>query len=457
MKKPTPIQRALAISHIAFTLLLAIVPLHAENWPGWRGPEANGLSFAKQLPTEWAADAHVAWKVPLPGAAWSQPVVWGDKIFVTTAVTDNQKKPRGGEFDPGMSMARLLLGGFDGGAPPDVVYRWKVLCLDGASGQIVWEQTAREGKPSIPIHRNNTYASETPVTDGERLIAYFGMTGLYCYDLSGKLLWSRELGSYSTQFGWGTASSPVMEGDRVFVQCDNDKASFLLALDKKTGTELWRVKRDEKSNWSTPYVWKNKQHTELVTGGGNRMRSYRPDNGQLLWEMSGGGRCATTPVGDADLLYVDSYDRLTGRSGRLAAVRAGASGDISLKSDETTNASIAWSVSLNYTRVASPLLYEGCFYVLPQQSGVISCFDAKTGALHYRERLPGAIGFTSSPWANDGKIFCLDETGRTIVLAAGPKLQVIATNVLNETFWSSAAVMGEKLLLRGVDNLYCIK
>jgi outer membrane protein assembly factor BamB len=490
-----------------FTAWLAVVTTFsatAGNWPGWRGPDGNGLSPEKKLPSEWGIDKNITWKVELPGAGWSQPIVWGDKIFVMTAVTDNQKKPHGGEFDPGFPIGGFGPGGFgrdgggpgekprpegdtrpDGGAPPDenarpkpegprpgfggppfggfsggdppnVIYHWKVLCLDGATGKVLWEQTAREGKPRTPIQRNNTYASETPVTDGERLIAYFGMTGLYCYDMSGKLLWSKDIGAYPMQMGWGSGSSPVLLGDRVFVQCDNDKASFLVALDKKTGDELWRVARDEKSNWSTPYIWKNKQRTELVTAGGTKMRSYRPDNGELLWEMSGSGRTSITPVSDEKLLYVDSYDRMMGGRGALAAIRAGAAGDISLKGGETTNSFVAWSVPLNTYRVASPLLYEGCLYNLDQQSGVIRCFDAKTGTLHYRERLPGARGFTSSPWAGDGKVFCLDENGLTVVLQAGPKLQVVATNKLNETFWSSVAVVGENLLLRGVDHLYCI-
>jgi outer membrane protein assembly factor BamB len=258
------------------------------------------------------------------------------------------------------------------------------------------------------------------------------------------------------QLGWGTGSSPVLHGGRVFIQCDNDQKSFLVALDKKTGDELWRVDRDEKSNWSTPYIWKNKQRTELITAGGSKLRSYNPDNGQVLWEMSGAGRNSLTPVGDQELLYADSVDRLMGRRGPVVAIRAGASGDISLKHGETSNAFVAWSSQLLTCRVASPLLYEGCLYLLDQQRGQVRCYDAKTGKEYYNERLEGTKGFTSSPWANDGKVFCLDETGVTVVLKAGPKLEVLATNKLDEMFWSSVAVMDEKLLLRGVDHLYCI-
>ena len=238
-------------------------------------------------------------------------------------------------------------------------YRWKVLCLDAASGKTLWEKTARDGRPTIPTHRNNTYASETPATDGERVVAYFGMTGVYCYDFAGNLLWTRDLGTHPTMFGWGTGSSPILFGDKVYIQCDNDEASFLVALDKKTGKDVWRVDRDEQTNWSTPYIWKNKNRTELVTAGGSKFRSYDPESGKLLWSMTGSGRTATTPVGNADLLYVDSYDRFSGGIGVFAAIRPGASGDISLGFSDTSNSHVAWSTLIKGFRVASPVICQG--------------------------------------------------------------------------------------------------
>ncbi len=435
----------------------------AQNWPQWRGPQANGLAPEKKLPAQWGQDKNIAWKVALPGKGWSQPIVWGNKIFVTAAVTENQTKPEAGNFNPLTTADGSASSGFGSlfglgppPPPPDKLYSWKLLCLDGATGSILWERTAHEGKPRATVNRNNTYASETPATDGEHVIAYFGNTGLYCYDISGNLVWSKDLGVYPMQMGWGTGSSPLLYGGRVFIQCDNDQKSFLVALDKKTGNELWRVDRDEKSNWSTPYIWKNKQRTELITAGGSKLRSYNPENGELLWEMSGAGRNSLTPVGDQELLYADSVDRLMGGRGPIVAIRAGASGDISLKQGETSNAFVAWSSQLRTFRVASPLLYEGCLYLLDQQRGQVRCYDAKTGQEYYNQRLEGAKGFTSSPWANDGKVFCLDETGVTVALKAGPKPEVLVTNKLDEMFWSSVAVMDEKLLLRGVDHLYCI-
>jgi outer membrane protein assembly factor BamB len=420
----------------------------AQEWRQFRGPNGDGVVKEAKLPGQWGEDQEIAWKTPIPGRGWSQPVVAGDKIFVTTAVADDEEKPRRGEFRgivPDAADTRAL------------VYRCQVLCLDASTGKVLWEQTAHEGKPKTRKHRSNTYASETPATDGERLIAYFGMTGIYCYDLSGKPLWSKNLGTYPMQAGWGTGSSPVLFGDAVFVQCDNDKSSFLVALDKRTGDELWRVARDEQANWSTPFLWKNKQRTELVTAGGTRTRSYDPANGGLLWEMTGSGRTSMTPVGDDELLFVDSFKRFEGSPGRLAAIRAGATGDVSLREDETANASVAWSTILNFPRNASPLLYADCLYMLEQMQGIVRCFNARTGKLHYQARLPEATGFTASPWGCDGKIFCLDEAGLTVAFEAGPQLKVLASNRLNDDmFWASSAVAGDRLLLRGMQHLYCI-
>jgi outer membrane protein assembly factor BamB len=481
----SPAHQRLKASWIPFLGILFSSGLAmGSDWPGWRGPQANGIVSGTTLATHWSTNQNVLWEVEIPGAGWSQPVVWGNKIFVTSAVTADQKKPKGGEFDPGVPIggrgqrgpggpgfgprpdgdsstnaSPFEPGGFTPPPPPpapDVIYQWKVFCLDSASGKMLWDQTAREGKPATPIHRNNTYASETPVTDGELLFAYFGMNGLYCFNLDGKLKWTNDLGSFPTQMGWGTGSSPILHGDLLYLQCDNDKESFLLALEKKTGKQSWKVARNEKSNWSSPYIWNNPARTELVTGGGTMVRSYKPENGELLWELSANGRTAITPVGDEEFLYLDSYDRMMGGRGMLVAVKVGGKGDISLASGETNSNFVAWSTRLSSFRVASPLLYAGCLYQLDQQSGMVRCFDAKTGESHYKERIPETRGFTASPWACNGKVFCLDETGTTVVLRAGPRLEILATNRLEETIWSSAAIAGDRLLLRGVDHLYCI-
>jgi outer membrane protein assembly factor BamB len=548
---------------LVYWLGLALAPAvaRAGDWPQFRGPHGSGVAAEATLPTEWGPDKNVRWKAKIPGVAWSSPIVWGDKVFVTTAVTDNQAKPPagggfggfggpggfggrgaggrggrrgvGGPPQPGQVLPPFLQqrlnltdaqkkqlaelqkevdgkldqiltdaqrkqlkamregfgrggfgggggfggpggfgrGGFGGGRPPDVVYRWYVYCLDRASGNVLWKQLAREGKPRIPIQQSNTYATETPATDGARVYAYFGMHGLFCYDTAGKLLWKKDLGTYPTMMGQGPASSPVLDGARLFLQIDNEEKSFLVALDKKTGEELWRAERGERTNHCSPVVWQNKQRTELVTSGSQKVRSYDPATGKVLWELGmGNGRCYATPVGDDERLYVGceagfggfgggpggGRGGFGGGGGGLFAVRAGASGDVTLKTGETANAGVAWSQSRGGPEKASPLVYQGYVYVLRTNGGMVTCYDAKTGKQVYRERIPSSGAFWASPWAGGGKVFCLDDAGTTHVLQAGPEFKVLGKSSVGEMCWASPAVAGGALLLRGVDHLYCI-
>jgi outer membrane protein assembly factor BamB len=488
------IRKNIAILGLLFGLPALVA---AGDWPQFRGPDGLGLAD-KPLPTEWAADKNIKWKVAVPGVAWSSPIIVGDKVIVTTAITEKQTKPKPFAF-PGGGPGGGRPGGPGGGAPggpppggrpggpggpggmygnqkpPDVLYQWEVHCLDRATGKTLWKQTALEAKPKIPALMGNTFASETPVTDGERVYAYFGMHGLFCFDLDGKLVWKQDLGAFPMLMGWGTGSSPALEGDHLFVQCDNEEKSFLVALDKKTGKELWRVSRDEQSSWCTPFVWRNKVRTELVTAAGKKVRSYDPATSKVLWELSmngpegaaagpgpggpGGFRmpptCSASPVANDELLYVGTGGPMS--SSPLFAVKAGASGDITPKKGETTSAGVAWSRTQAGPSMASPLLYQGCIYIVEQRGGLISCYDAKTGEPAYKkERLPNGKGFTSSPWAADGKVYCLDEDGTTFVVQAGKEFKVLGQNKLGEMFWSSAAAAEGDLLLRGVDNLYCI-
>ncbi|MBS0203375.1 MAG: PQQ-like beta-propeller repeat protein [Planctomycetes bacterium] len=438
--------------HVTFVLTLGIgliaTSALAADWTRFRGPNGNSIAEGPAHPAEWSEDSNVAWKVKVPGRGWSQPVVTGDKVFVTTAVAENEEKPRR----------------FDGGVPAGARdatkdnYQWKVFCLSLQTGKVIWEQTPYEGKPETPKHRGNTYASETPVTDGEHLIAYFGMRGVVCYDMSGRQLWERRLGAFPMQAGWGSGSSPILVGDVVVIQCDNMKSSFLVGLNKKTGDEMWRIQREEKSNWSTPYLWKNKLRTELVVAGGQKMRSYDPESRKILWEMAGSGRTSVSPVGDDEMLYVDSVDWFQGSPGRFAAIRAGASGDISLPDDKTSSESVAWSILFKSYRNSSPLVYGGGLYMVDQVGGIVRCFDPRTGKLLYQQRLPDGTGFAASPWANDGKVFLPDDSGITFVIEPGPEFKLISSNRLSdEIFWSSAAISGDQLLLRGQQHLYCIR
>jgi outer membrane protein assembly factor BamB len=420
----------------------------AENWNQFRGPTEDGVVGGSRLPFEWGPTTNILWKVKVPGAGWSSPIVWGNKIFLTTAETANQTKP-----DP-----KFIAPDAGPKAAADVSYRQKVLCLDPANGKTIWERVARERLPSHRRPINSTYATETPATDGGCVIAYFGMAGVYCYDLLGNLLWTRELGDYPTMDELGTGSSPILYGDKVFIQCDNEENSFLAALDKKTGHDVWRVARDEQTNWSTPYIWKNKIRTELVTAGGRQVRSYDPDSGKILWSMTASGRTATTPVGNADMLFVDSYDRPTGIRGVFAAIRTGASGDISLQPDQSSNAYVAWSIPIKNGRVSSPALCRECVYVFAVFAGIIRCYDANTGKEHYQKRIPGAAaGITASSLATADKIYCVDQRGRTHIIEAGSEFKVAKVNKLNEEMcWASPAVAGNVLLIRTTEHLYAI-
>jgi outer membrane protein assembly factor BamB len=443
---------------VASFLTVGLSAAGAADWPQFRGPNGAATSAEKDLPTEWTATKNIAWKAQVPGYAWSSPIVVGDKVFLTTAASEKQTKPSAGGGGGGGGFGRDR-------KPPEVTYQWLVYCLNAADGKVIWKQTAVEQKPTIPIHASNTYATETPATDGQRIYAYFGMIGLFCFDLDGKQLWKADLGAYRMAAGFGTGSSPVCDSERVFVQCDNEDKSFLAAFDNKTGKEVWRVERTEKSGWSTPLLWKNQSRTELVCLGSPKIRSYDPATGKQLWELGGmNGQPHASPVASEDLLYVGSGGGRSGPGGGeegrgakpLFAVKAGASGDITLKDKATSNDGVAWFSPQAGPSMASPILYEGYLYILEQRGGLLSCLDAKTGKQIYKERL-GGRGFTSSPWAYDGKIFCLGDDGQTYVVQAGTEFKVLSKNALGEMCWSSPAAAGGALFLRTVDQLYCIK
>jgi outer membrane protein assembly factor BamB len=340
----------------------------------------------------------------------------------------------------------------------------------------VWKQTAREGKPTVPTQASNTYATETPATDGERVYAYFGMHGVYAFDMAGKQVWKKDLGSFPMALGFGTGSSPVLADGKLFVQCDNEKESFLVALNAKTGEEAWRAKRTERTGWSSPQVWKTKDRTEVVCVGTRRVHAYDAAAGKELWELGGmSGQPKASPVATDELLFVGTGGGPGGfgmgggfgpggkggfgggGSRPLVAVKPGASGDITLKGGAKSSDAIAWSLPQAGPQTPSPLVYEGHLYILEERGGVLSCYDAKSGKQKYKERIPGARGFTSSPWAYDGKIFCLDDGGTTHVVQTGSEFKVLGKNTLGEMCWSSPAAAGGALFLRTVDHLYCIR
>jgi len=418
------------------------------NWPQFRGVGARGFDPHASLPERWTTTENVAWKIEIPGQGWSSPIIWGDRLFLTAAVSSGKTEPP-------------KKGLYFGGERKDLIrpeHEWKVLCLDLSAGKMIWEHVVHKGTPSGPIHLKNTYASETPVTDGERVYAYFGNVGVFCLDYQGHEVWSRPMDPHKMRAGWGTAASPILHGDRLYVVNDNDDQSYLLALDKRSGKEIWRVEREEKSNWSTPFVWQNDRRTELVTAGSGRVRAYDLD-GKVLWSLKGMSSITIgTPYANEGLLYVSS-GYVMDRSKPIYAIKPGASGDISLETGQTNNASIAWCQPGAAPYNPTTLVYDKVLYVL-YDGGLLSAFDAKTGVeFYHRERLPEGLHFTAAPWASNGRIYCLNEDGLAFVVRAGEKFELLQTNKLAEDDMCMAtpAIARDRLFIRTAARLYCIK
>ncbi len=428
-----------------FTLLISGVVFGQENWAGFRGPE-GGVASGQVLADKWSETLNVVWKAEVPGLGWSSPIVWGDKIFLTTAISE-------GEIEMKEIWGELLHGG-ERQRPSKDVHHWRVYCFDFESGEVVWEKEVHKGLPEQPVHKGNTHASETPVTDGKRVYAYIGNVGLFCFDMEGNEVWSKKWGSFPIRYNWGPSSSPALYGERIYIVNDNDEQSFMVALDKKTGKEVWKVNRDEGSNWMSPFVWENEKQTEIVTAGTRKVRSYDLE-GNVLWELGPMSSIAVpTPIAGHGLCYVSSgygSDRVR----PIYAVRHGASGDITLEEGQSSSDFMAWSHKQGGPYVPSPIVYRDYYYVLLDQ-GTLSCYDAKTGKVVY-EKQRIARAFKASPWANDGKLFCLDEKGDTYVIAAGPEFKVLGKNSLGELCEASPAAVRGSLIIRTLTKLYRIQ
>lgn len=425
---------------VLLSLLVASVTFaDTLNWPQFRGAQADGLGEGATLPETWSTTENVVWKTELPGWGWSSPVIWDKRIFVTAAVHDGPRD-------------RMFAGGYPGGfVNPTEVHRWMTYCLDFDTGKILWEREAHKGLPPQARHPRNSYASETPVTDGERVYAYFANIGVFCYDLDGKPLWEKRWDSYPMRGGWGTGTSPVLHKDRLYIVNDNETTSFMVALDKTTGKQVWRVERDEKSNWATPYVWQHELRTEIVTIGTNKARSYALD-GTVLWELSGtSGLVSQVPLSRHGLLYLGAGYHY----GPLYAIRPGASGDISLKGGATSNQWIAWSQPRGSSIHPGYLISGERLYVL-FDAGLLTCFNATTGETIYpRERLnTGGGRFYASPWAYNRKLFLLNEDGTTWVVEDGPNFNVIRKNGLEDFAWATPAIARGSLFIRTYTKLY---
>jgi outer membrane protein assembly factor BamB len=464
----------------AATIALAIVfPTRTpaagpSEWPQFRGPGAAGVADASTLPERWSPARDAVWIADIPGRGWSSPIVWHDRVFVTTAVSPGAfKAPSTGIYGNDYAADLQKQGLSDQEIMKRVVGRdieltsetgeikYMVLALDAKTGKVVWSEEAHRGLPSGGRHRKNTYASETPATDGERVYASFGgNVGVFCYSMDGKLLWKRSWAPQKIYLDFGTASSPVVHGGRVYVLHDNDGQSFFAALDAKTGNEIWHIQRTDiasrmASGWSTPLVWQNNLRTEVVTIGRGFVISYDLD-GKELWRLKGMTQATPSPVAADGLLYVGSGSQ--GEANRpLLAVRPGARGDISLSADQTSNEFVAWFQPRFSGYTPSPLVYRGRVYAV-NDNGVLQVADAETGAEIYKARVGGGgQTFSSSPLASQGRIYFLSEDGDLFVLRAGDKYDEISKNSFGEMSLASPAVDADSLYVRTQTKLYRIR
>ena len=417
------------------------------NWPQFRGADSRGVSGNDpRLPDTWNATENVQWKTALPGMGWSSPIVWDDRIFLTNVISEGE-------------VEEVKKGLYFGGNRPEIAqdpHCWVVYGIDFRTGNITWEKQLHDGIPPTPRHRKNSYASETPVTDGERIYVHFGYLGTWCLDMNGNFLWSRPWKPFSTRYGWGTAASPILHEGRIYLVNDNDEHSTLSCLDKITGQTIWEVQRDEASNWSTPFIWNNSQRTEIITTGSGKTRSYDLD-GKLIWEFSGMSSIVIpTPFTAHGLLYIASG--YVGDQDRpVYALRPGAKGDISLDKGDTSNEYIAWSHPQAAPYNPSPLLYQDLYYTLYDR-GFLTCHDAVSGQEIYgKQRLEtGANAFSASPWAYNNMLFCLSEDGDCFVIEHGREYRLIRKNSLGELCMATPAIAQGSLILRSAGNLYSI-
>lgn len=430
-------------------LCLFSIGVRAQDWPQFRGPRATGVVEGRPAAIAWDAEKSVntRWKTAIPGLAHSSPVVWGDKVFVSTAVTSATKDE-----------TRFGLYGDVAPVKDDPRHTWKVYALDKTTGKILWERVAYEGMPKVKRHPKSTHADSTPVTNGKYLVVLFGSHGMYAYDLKGKLLWKQDLGVldagwfYDADYQWEYGSSPVIYKDLVIVQADVQKDSFIAAYSLKNGKLVWKTPREEISSWGTPTVYEGKTRAELITNGSKAIRGYDPATGKELWRLTPNSEITTpTPFVAHDLIFVTAgYTPIQ----PIYAIRPGATGDISLPEGKESNTFIAWSKKRGGPYMPTPVVYGDYLYTCSNQ-GVLTAYNAHTGERIYQERLGGKGGaFTASPVASDGKIYLSSEDGDIFVVKAGPKYELLATNPVGEVMMATPAISGGLVIVRGLKHVF---
>jgi outer membrane protein assembly factor BamB len=430
------------LTFVSFSVAQDMPDGEGKNWPQWRGPASRAISSTKGLPETWSDRENVNWKVEIPGTGYSQPAVWGNRVFVTTAIPQGTDLPEG---DP-----RRGRGQGPGGPPPTIPYKFVLYCLDRVTGKILWEKTARVAQPKEGVNRlKGSYANITPATDGKHVYAYFGSQGLYCYDMNGNLKWERNFGDMHIVFMNGEGSSPVLHDDRLIIVWDQIGESFIIAVDKKTGQTIWRTVRKEERNFTSPVVLQHAGKWLIVVNGANKVRAYDFKTGTELWQAGGQTECVIP-----NIVYGHGIVFATsGCIGQKAfkAIQLGLTGDL------TNTKAIVWSLDTITPYVPSPLVYGDELYLVDDK-GILACYDAKTGRENYgRTRIPGIFAATASLTAADGKVYLLSEEGVMAVVKAGPKFELLHTNKLEgERFLASPALASGTIFLRGEHHLYAI-
>ena len=436
------------VLYLSLTILLASIAAHAQNWPSFRGPNASGVAEGKKLPTNWSVpkSQNIRWSTPIPGLSHASPIVWGDRIFLITAVSEDPKTGFVAK-DRGIGLA-----------VDNVKHTWRIYSLDKKTGRIIWDKLAYEGVPRAKRHVKATQANSTPVTNGKYVCALFGSEGLNCYGLDGKLLWKKDLGVLNPGLwddrssSWGHASSPIIYRDLVIVQADGHQQSFLAAFNLADGKQVWKVERQEITSWTTPTINQTGGRAELIVNGGRFIRGHDPLTGKELWRFADGDTQVKmqAPQVAHGLIYITGgYP--PGRA--MWVFRPGAVGDISLKKDQETNDFIAWRSTKGSPYTPTPIVYGDIFYVVAD-NGVLSAYQAKSGELIYQQRL--ASTFSASPVAADGKLFLSSEDGDVFVVAAGPKFELLATNPMGKAVMATPAISDGLVIVRTEGSVYAI-
>ncbi len=439
---------------VAFVFWFNTAPATAQHWPSFRGPNGGGLGTGDP-PIKWdvAKGDSIKWKTRIPGLAHSSPIVWGDRVFITTAI------PMAGPTAGDAELSTGWLGGSGDSAKEDGEWEWRVLCLDRTTGKVLWDQSAHMGIPKFKRHPKSSHANCTPVTDGKHVVALFASEGVFCYDLQGKLLWKKDLGPLNAapagapDLQWGHASSPIIHDGTLIVQCDVQGASFWAALDLKDGRERFRIERGDDPTWCTPTVHQGKERTQVICNGFKKMASYNLSDGKELWTLHGGGDVPVPrPIVSEDLIF------LTNGHGRkpVYAIRADAGGELT-PSDDTKPTGLAWWNKTRGSYMPTPILVDDVLFVA-DDNGVLTALDAVTGKEHFRERIPGGgkSTYSASPVAASGRLYITSEDGQIDVVRAGKKYEHLASNQMTEICMATPAVSDGLLLVRGKNHLYCI-